>query len=89
MKPHKPSGTARLIAAATLLSSIRKRSTEPVPTGAALWCERLLLASPRGDQLLAWLRNPIIQAAFSLLEQVTIPGISRHYQLRKRWIERA
>ena len=89
MKPHKPSGTARLIAAATLLSSIRGRSAEPVPASAALWCERLLAASPRGALLLALLRRPIIQAALSLVEQITIPGILRHYQLRKRWIERA
>ncbi|MEK7468471.1 MAG: class I SAM-dependent methyltransferase [Planctomycetota bacterium] len=89
MKSGEPSATARLIAAATIYSSIRTDQSALVPKEAATWCERLLAASPGGRRWLKSVRSPVDRAFFSLIEKFTLPGITRHYQLRKRWIERA
>jgi methyltransferase (TIGR00027 family) len=89
MKPGEPSATAGLIAAATVYSSIRPDQSELVPRETAVWCERLLSASPGGRRWLKSVRSPMDRAFFSMIEKFTLPGITRHYQLRKRWIERA
>jgi methyltransferase (TIGR00027 family) len=89
VKPGEPSATARLIAAATVYSSIRTDQAALVPKEAATWCERLLALTPGGRRWLASVRSPTDRTFFSMVERFTLPGITRHYQLRKRWIERA
>lgn len=87
MRANRPSATARLIAAATVLSSLRPSESHLVPHDAAKWSEELVRAAG-GRLLLATLRNRTGRRLWGLVERLTIPGILRHYQLRKRWIER-
>ncbi|HYL25538.1 MAG TPA: class I SAM-dependent methyltransferase, partial [Burkholderiales bacterium] len=81
MRADRPSSTAALIAAATVLLAGDARFAQFVPPGAADICARCL--TPR--QLLLTRLRWLARAA----ERATIPGLMLHFMLRKRWIERA
>ena len=87
MRPDRTSGTARLIAAATVLGRHDRRLREILPPEAGAWCERMLGASPEGRRLLAGVRSRAGRLAWRLVERLTAPGIIRHWLLRKRRIE--
>ena len=81
MRADRPSSTAALIAASTVLLDSDPRYRHLVPTGAAAICARCLnrfwrMAADR--RWLAW-----------AAERATIPGLMLHFMLRKRWIEQA
>lgn len=87
MKSARASATAKVIAASTLLLESDAATRALVPPGAAGWC-RAMLSDGLGDRLLRWsagcaATRPIWRA----LERLTLPGIGRHYALRKAWIE--
>jgi methyltransferase (TIGR00027 family) len=81
VRADRPSSTAALIAAATVLLAGDARFAQFVPPGAADICARCL--TPR--QLLLTRLRWLARAA----ERATIPGLMLHFMLRKRWIERA
>jgi O-methyltransferase involved in polyketide biosynthesis len=77
----RPSSTAALIAAATVLLDRDPRYQDLVPAGAAAICARCLNGFWRNATKwsgLAW-----------AAERATIPGLMLHFMLRKRWIEEA
>lgn len=85
MRSDRPSSTALLIAASTLLSASDARTADLVAPGAADWCRRLLwhrhrlLARSADWAPTGWL--------WRRLEAWTLPGIQAHYWHRKRWLE--
>ena len=81
MRADKPSSTAALIAAATILLARDARFAHFVPLGAADICSRCLTTLqllPTRIPRLAW-----------AAERATIPGLMLHFMLRKQWIEQA
>lgn len=87
MKASRPSATARVIAAATVLSSRDPREAGLVPEASAAWCARLLSTSAADRLLLASVRSAAGRAGWRLAEWLTLPGIIRHYAVRKAFIE--
>ena len=81
MRADRPSSTAALIAAATVLLDSDPRYRHLVPAGAATTCARCLNRFWRSATKLPWL-------AWAF-ERATIPGLMLHFMLRKRWIEEA
>jgi methyltransferase (TIGR00027 family) len=81
VRADRPSSTAALIAAATVLLARDRRFARLAPPGAAEICERCLPRSWLVASRLAWL-------AWAA-ERATIPGLMLHFMLRKRWIEEA
>jgi methyltransferase (TIGR00027 family) len=81
LRADRPSSTATLIAAATVLLSRDPRLAHFVPGGAADLCTRCLTPFWRTAAKLGWL-------AWAA-ERATIPGLMLHFMLRKRWIEEA
>lgn len=88
MRASQPSSTARLIAAATVLSFGDGREAEIVSAESAAWCARLLSTSMSDRLLLSSVRSPIGRAVWRLAERLTLPGIVRHYALRKSFLEK-
>lgn len=87
MKPHRPSATAAVIAAAVVLASREPDLRGLVPPGAADWSERFLRHDPLGRRL-AWSVGSALGRRFWRgIERFAAPGIIRHYLGRKRWIE--
>ncbi|MDQ2639241.1 MAG: class I SAM-dependent methyltransferase [Pseudomonadota bacterium] len=87
MKAGKPSATAKLIAAATILLSADRRTSSLVPPDAAGLSQALLDLTP-GGSLLGWsARNSVTRRLWRLVERLTHPGIIAHYWHRKHWIE--
>ncbi len=84
----KPSSTARLIAAAAVLLSHDPRAASLVSPGAARLASGML-ARRRSDRVLRWLVGTRVGrwAAYAI-ERLVLPGILRHFALRKQWIER-
>jgi len=81
VRADRPSSTAALIAAATVLLSRDHRYRHWVPEEAASICVRCLpafWAFAARAPLLAW-----------AAERATIPGLMLHFMQRKRWIEAA
>lgn len=88
MRADRPSATARLIAAATVLVDLDGDLPGVVPEGSAAW-SALLLALSRADRmLLASVRHRVGRAFWRAVERGTLPGIRFHFQLRKRWLDR-
>ena len=86
MKSDSPSSTAKVIAASTI-HLYYSGETDLVPKEAVEWCEKFL-STTLGDRLFAWTaRNPVTRFLLRLIEQATLPGIVRHYWLRKNAIE--
>lgn len=87
MRNDRASATAEIIAASTLLLIHEPSTAGLVAPGASELCQVLLSQGARARFLrwsagCRWMR-PI----WRMLEQATHPGITRHYWLRKRWIE--
>ena len=88
MKPGKASGTAKVIAAATLLLDSEGATPNPIAPGAAELC-RVCLSTSWSDRLLAAsAAHPTTSWLWRWIERRTHPGIIDHYWNRKRWIER-
>jgi methyltransferase (TIGR00027 family) len=88
MRADRPSRTATLIAAATVLLARDPRVADLVPPGAAELAARCLEAvSPARLAAVNALATPALRWAARLTERVTIPGLLLHFLLRKRWIE--
>lgn len=87
MKSGKASGTAKVIAAATIL--LDSEGTEPNPTapGAAELCRHFLSTCWSDRMLAASASHPITRRLWRWVECRTHPGIIAHYWNRKRWIE--
>ena len=81
MRADRPSSTAALIAAATVLLDRDPRYRHLVPAGAAAICARCLIDFWPTAAKLPWLARAA--------ERATIPGLMLHFMLRKRWIEEA
>lgn len=87
MKQGRPSATAKVIAASTLLLASDPATAHAVAPGAAALC-RHFLATTWADRLLAQTAaRPATRWLWRVLERLTHPGISGHYWRRKRWIE--
>src|SRR5262245_4253569 len=90
MRPDRPSSTAKLIAAATVLLGRDRRFCDLLPAGAAERCARCLRAASRFDlAAVEALSHPALRWAASAAERATIPGLLIHFILRKRWLEQA
>jgi methyltransferase (TIGR00027 family) len=87
VKASRPSATARLIAAATVLSSRDPREQHLVPDASAVWSARLLSTSWRDRLLLATVGTRTGRSLWRLVERVTLPGVIRHYAVRKAVLE--
>lgn len=85
MSKPGPSATARMIAAAQLLSAAE--GWQPAPSAEALaWSQRLLLAN--GDHLLQRsVATSVGRGLWRLIEAQLAPGLMRHFLRRKAWIE--
>ncbi|HEY3077813.1 MAG TPA: SAM-dependent methyltransferase [Burkholderiales bacterium] len=81
MRADRPSSTATLIAAATVLLARDPKLGYLVPRGAAEICARCLT-----PLWFVMVRMPWLAWAG---ERATIPGLMLHFVLRKRWIEDA
>jgi methyltransferase (TIGR00027 family) len=86
VKPQQASTTAKLIAAAMVMLNSDPRTRDLVSPGAAELSARCLSGGDRW--LAASARHPVSRAAWLALERLVLPGIVRHFALRKRWIER-
>ncbi len=87
MKTASPSATARLIAAATVLSASDPSTASLIPPAAASWCASFLSFVIADRLLLASVRTAPGRAGWRLVERMTLPGMIRHYALRKAYIE--
>lgn len=87
MRPSRPSSTARVIAAATVMASLDHRDLDLVPPRSAAWCSALLSTSVVDRILLSSARSAAGRAVWRLVERLTLPGIVRHYAVRKAFIE--
>jgi methyltransferase (TIGR00027 family) len=85
VKPQQASTTAKLIAAAMVMLHNDPRTRGLVAAEAAELSERCLRGSDRW--LAASARHPVSRAVWLALERRLLPGIVRHFALRKRWIE--
>ena len=81
MRANRPSSTATLIAAATVLLARHPKLGHLVPAGAAEICARCLQGF--------WSVAPRLRWLAWAGERATIPGLMLHFILRKRWIEDA
>ena len=81
MRADRPSSTATLIAAATVLLARDPKLGHRVPAGAAEICARCLTRP--------WLMATQMRWLVWAAERATIPGLMLHFILRKRWIEDA
>ena len=81
MRADRPSSTATLIAAATVLLARDPQLGHLVPAGAAEICAHCLKG--------LWLVAPRLRWLAWAGERATIPGLMLHFMLRKRWIEDA
>lgn len=87
MRDDRASATAEIIAASTLLLTHEPSTAGLVAPGASELCQALLSQGARA-RLLRWSAGcRWTWAIWRMLEQATHPGITRHYWLRKRWIE--
>jgi methyltransferase (TIGR00027 family) len=86
VKPQQASTTAKLIAAAMVMLHSDPRTRRLVAAEAAELSERCLRGEDRW--LAASARHPASRAVWLALERLVLPGIVRHFVLRKRWIER-
>jgi len=86
VKPQQASTTAKLIAAAMVMLHTDPRTRDLVTPEAAALSERCLSGADRW--LAASARHPASRAGWRALERFMLPGIVRHFALRKRWIER-
>ena len=87
MRSNRASSTALLIAASLVLVHEQPEYGGAVSEMAAAVCARLLHTySPSARLFLRFARRRWFQRVASLIERLTIPGILRHYALRKRCI---
>ncbi len=86
MKPQRASTTAKLIAAAMVMLHSDPRTRDLVAADTAELSERCLRGG--GRWLVASARHPWTRAGWLALERIVLPGIVRHFALRKRWIEK-
>lgn len=90
MREDRPSSTATLIAAATVLLARDARVADLVPPGAAERCAGYLeSASPLYAKAVRALSRPALRWAAQFAERATVPGLLLHFILRKRWIGEA
>jgi methyltransferase (TIGR00027 family) len=87
MKADRPSSTAIVIAASTILLASEKHDPDPVAPGAAELCGLFLSEIAAGRWLTASARDPRTRRFWRWVERNTLPGIIHHYWRRKRWIE--
>jgi methyltransferase (TIGR00027 family) len=86
MNCNRASGTAQLIAAATVMC--RADAFRAPPPGAAEWCEHILANSLGGRLLLTAVRGRMRSAFWCRVERLALPGIVSHWMRRKRAIDR-
>ena len=88
MKPDRPSATARLIAAAAVLSSYSD-DERPLLFPGATEASAALLSLTRSGRLLLWLmRRAWGRRLLRLAEACTLPRLTRHFLIRKLHIRR-
>lgn len=80
-----PSATARMIAAAQLLSAAE--SWRPAPTPEAVTWSRRLLVTNRDHLLQRSVDTSVGRGLWRLIEAQLAPGLMRHFLRRKAWIE--
>lgn len=85
MKRDKPSATAYLIARSIVYSSYNSLVRHLIPERAAEICARF--AADRSPLISRLIAHRPFRFFATLLERATIPGISLHYILRKRFLE--
>ena len=87
MNPDRPSSTALLIAASTLLLRHDAPGANLVSPEAADYCTQFLRAAgPSAARVLDLAGRGWFRRAVGMLESITIPGIQVHYALRKRYV---
>lgn len=87
MRSDRPSATARLIAAATVMHETHPDPAARPPAGAAAWCETFLSTSWADRLLLASVRTRAGRAWWRWAEARALPGLSAHWMRRKHAIE--
>lgn len=89
MKEDQASSTAFTVVQGVLFTARHSRHGHLVSAEHAAECERILSNTDEGQKRLKQLASPLYRAILPLLEKMLIPGISRHYVLRKQFIEEA
>ncbi len=87
MKDSQASTTAKVIAASTVMLANLPADQHLVPTGAAALCRHFLATTWADRCLAASATSAWTRWWWRALERITHPGITRHYLLRKIWIE--
>jgi len=87
MKQEQASSTAKVIAASTVLLAHDPQTAALVAPGAERLCAAFLSVSATDRLLCASARHRAVRPLWRALEQMTHPGITRHYWHRKSWIE--
>ncbi len=88
MGDPKPSSTAQIVALGAILASYDPEYGSLVPSEAIGITTKLLAESSTWARLTSnALRFPVARKVGSLVERLTIPGMSLHYLLRKKAIE--
>jgi len=89
MKEDEASSTAYIVLQGLLYTASRPRYNYLVAKDVEEAGRQILSASKTGRKLLKQINNPLIRVIAPFLEWLLMPGISRHYVLRKRYIEDA
>lgn len=85
MKDEQASGTALLIAASLVLMSGDPHYLDAVPAASADLCAQFLRTAGL-QSFLKIAHRPSVRVIVRIMERLTIPGILRHYALRKKCI---
>src|SRR5262249_52899938 len=90
MKDDKPSATAMVVAAGCLSVARSRALGSLVSAEWKHWLERFVAAFPIPERLWLWpLSRRVARSFVEVLERFTISGLSLHFVLRKRILERA
>jgi len=89
MKQDQASSTAFTVLQGILLTAASRGGAEWVPDEIVAASRRILAASEEGRKRLAQVESPLFRTLAPFMENLMIPGLSRHYVLRKRFIEEA
>jgi len=89
MRPDTPSRTALVVSAGVVFAAGEPAMQGIVDPEAARWTRLLLRTNPQGNRLLRLVDSWAGRMLIRLMERCTIPGVIRHWNSRKRWIEQA
>nr|CRH06417.1 Protein of unknown function [Candidatus Magnetococcus massalia] len=87
MKENKVSSTALTVMQGILYTAGYTEDRHLVTEPQIAACRRILQSIPEGEKRLKQLESPLFRGITPWIERLLIPGITRHYVLRKHFIE--